>query len=79
MSTLTQYVLNYGLPLIFVFVLLEQLGAPVPSLTVLIVAGALSVEGGLVGMDGAPRRGRRVGPGGCHLVRARTREGAIGS
>ncbi len=47
MSTLTQYVLNYGLPLIFVFVLLEQLGAPVPSLTLLIVAGALSVERGL--------------------------------
>jgi membrane protein DedA with SNARE-associated domain len=47
MATLTQYVLTYGLPLIFVFVLLEQLGAPVPSLTVLIVAGALSVEGGL--------------------------------
>ncbi len=44
MATLTQYVLDYGLPLIFVFVLLEQLGAPVPSLTVLIVVGALSVQ-----------------------------------
>ena len=44
MSTLTQYVLQYGLPLIFVFVLLEQLGAPVPSLTVLIVYGALAVQ-----------------------------------
>jgi membrane protein DedA with SNARE-associated domain len=44
MSTLTEYVLNYGLPLVFVFVLLEQLGAPVPSLTVLIVVGALSVQ-----------------------------------
>ncbi len=45
--TLTQYVLEYGLPLVFVFVLLEQLGAPVPSLTVLIVVGALSAERGL--------------------------------
>jgi membrane protein DedA with SNARE-associated domain len=44
MPALTQYVLDYGLPLIFVFVLLEQLGAPVPSLTVLIVYGALSVQ-----------------------------------
>jgi len=43
-TTLTQYVLDYGLPLVFFFVLLEQLGAPVPSLTVLIVVGALSVQ-----------------------------------
>src|ERR1700752_964373 len=47
MATLTQYVLQYGLPLVFVFVLLEQLGAPVPSLTVLIVVGALSGERGV--------------------------------
>jgi membrane protein DedA with SNARE-associated domain len=47
MEALTQYVLDYGLPLVFVFVLLEQLGAPVPSLTVLIVVGALSVQRGL--------------------------------
>jgi membrane protein DedA with SNARE-associated domain len=44
MSALTQYVLTYGLPLIFVFVFLEQVGAPVPSLTVLIVYGALAVQ-----------------------------------
>jgi membrane protein DedA with SNARE-associated domain len=44
METLTAYVLDYGLPLVFGFVLLEQLGAPVPSLTVLIVVGALSVQ-----------------------------------
>ena len=47
METLTQYVLAYGLPLVFVFVLLEQLGAPVPSLTVLIVYGALSMQRGV--------------------------------
>ena len=44
MSTLTQYVLTYGLPLIFGIVLLEQLGAPIPAIPVLIVAGALAVE-----------------------------------
>jgi membrane protein DedA with SNARE-associated domain len=44
MSALTQYVLTYGLPLIFVFVFLEQVGAPVPSLTALIVYGALAVQ-----------------------------------
>jgi membrane protein DedA with SNARE-associated domain len=44
MSALTQYVLTYGLPLIFAVVLLEQLGAPIPAMPVLIVAGALSVD-----------------------------------
>src|SRR4030095_2759846 len=44
MSSLTQYVLTYGLPLIFGVVLLEQLGAPIPAIPVLIVAGALSVD-----------------------------------
>ncbi len=47
MSELTQYVLAYGLPLIFGIVLLEQLGAPIPAIPVLIVAGALSMERGL--------------------------------
>ena len=45
MSALTQYVLTYGLPLVFGVVLLEQLGAPIPAIPVLIVAGALSVKG----------------------------------
>jgi membrane protein DedA with SNARE-associated domain len=44
MAQLTQYVVTYGLPLIFGIVLLEQLGAPIPAIPVLIVAGALSVE-----------------------------------
>jgi len=32
----------YGVPLIFINVLLEQLGVPVPAVPALIVAGALS-------------------------------------
>ena len=44
MSVLTGYVVTYGLPLIFVIVLLEQLGAPIPAIPVLVVAGALSVD-----------------------------------
>jgi membrane protein DedA with SNARE-associated domain len=47
MVELTQYVISYGLPLIFGFVLLEQLGAPIPALPVLIVAGALAANGDL--------------------------------
>jgi membrane protein DedA with SNARE-associated domain len=47
MAELTQYVLTYGLPLVFGIVLLEQLGAPIPALPVLIVAGALSRNGQL--------------------------------
>lgn len=45
MTTLVQYVLHYGIPLIFINVLLEQLGAPVPAVPALIVAGALSRDG----------------------------------
>ncbi|HEY1433975.1 MAG TPA: VTT domain-containing protein [Thermoanaerobaculia bacterium] len=44
MAPLTQYVITYGLPLIFAIVLLEQLGAPIPAIPVLVVAGALSVD-----------------------------------
>ena len=44
MAALTQYVITYGLPLVFVVVLLEQLGAPIPSIPVLVVAGALSMD-----------------------------------
>lgn len=43
-SALTNAVLTYGLPLVFVVVLLEQLGAPIPAIPVLIVAGALSLD-----------------------------------
>ena len=44
MAALTQYVVTYGLPLVFVIVLLEQLGAPIPAIPVLVVAGALSAD-----------------------------------
>jgi membrane protein DedA with SNARE-associated domain len=44
MAALTQYVITYGLPLVFVIVLLEQLGAPIPAIPVLVVAGALSMD-----------------------------------
>jgi membrane protein DedA with SNARE-associated domain len=47
MAQLTQYVVAYGLPLIFGIVLLEQLGLPIPAIPVLIVAGALSMDGNL--------------------------------
>ena len=46
MPALTHYVLTYGLPLVFGVVLLEQLGAPIPAMPVLIVAGALCVDRG---------------------------------
>jgi len=43
--SLVHYVLVYGVSLIFINVLLEQLGAPVPAVPALIVAGALSRDG----------------------------------
>jgi membrane protein DedA with SNARE-associated domain len=45
MTSLVHYVLLYGVSLIFINVLLEQLGAPVPAAPALIVAGALSRDG----------------------------------
>jgi membrane protein DedA with SNARE-associated domain len=47
MQSLIHYVLVYGVSLIFINVLLEQLGAPVPAVPALIVAGALSRDGKL--------------------------------
>src|SRR5258708_26929301 len=47
MTSLVHYVLVYGVSLIFINVLLEQLGAPVPAVPALIVAGALSRDGKL--------------------------------
>src|SRR5437763_11312329 len=45
MTSLVHYVLVYGVSLFFINVLLEQLGAPVPAVPALIVAGALSRDG----------------------------------
>ena len=44
MQQLAAYVSKYGLSLIFINVLLEQLGLPIPAMPVLVVAGALAVE-----------------------------------
>ena len=75
MSPLTQYVLTYGLPLIFGVVLLEQLGAPIPAIPVLIVAGALAVERDLAAWKVLLVAVGRLGDRGPALVRARPREG----
>lgn len=45
MHKLAAYLLRYGLAVVFGNVFLEQIGAPIPALPVLIVAGAL-VQGG---------------------------------
>lgn len=45
MSTLIRTVLRYGVPLVFLNVFLEQVGAPVPAVPTLIVAGALARNG----------------------------------
>src|SRR5438105_2341029 len=45
MSHLIHLVIHYGIPLVFLNVLLEQLGAPVPAIPTLIVAGALARNG----------------------------------
>ena len=42
MSRLVELVIRHGVPLVFLNVLLEQLGVPVPAVPTLIVAGALS-------------------------------------
>jgi len=38
-------ILRYGIPLVFVNVFLEQIGAPIPAVPTLIVAGALARDG----------------------------------
>jgi membrane protein DedA with SNARE-associated domain len=45
LNTLVHYVVLYGIPLIFINVLAEQLGLPLPAIPTLIVAGALSRDG----------------------------------
>ena len=45
MSHLVHYVIVYGVPLIVLNVFLEQIGAPVPAVPTLIIAGALSRDG----------------------------------
>src|SRR5258708_40058079 len=45
MSHLIHLVLHYGIPLVFLNVLLEQFGLPLPAIPTLIVAGALARNG----------------------------------
>ena len=45
MNTLVQWLAAYGLGFLFLNVLAEQVGLPVPAYPVLVVTGALSVEG----------------------------------
>jgi membrane protein DedA with SNARE-associated domain len=46
-SALFQSVASYGLPLVCGVVLMEQLGLPIPAIPVLVIAGALAVDGKL--------------------------------
>jgi membrane protein DedA with SNARE-associated domain len=45
MTRLVQYVIRYGVPLVFLNVFAEQLGAPIPAVPALVVAGALTRSG----------------------------------
>jgi membrane protein DedA with SNARE-associated domain len=42
---LIELILHYGVPLVFVNVFLEQIGAPIPAVPTLVVAGALARNG----------------------------------
>jgi len=46
MQEVTQIIEHYGLAVVFLSVLLDKAGLPIPSYPVLLVAGALSVSGG---------------------------------
>ena len=46
MSQLSLLIQNYGVFLVFGTVLLEQFGLPIPALPVLVLAGAMAMEGG---------------------------------
>jgi len=46
MSQLSLLIQNYGVLLVFGTVLLEQFGLPIPAFPVLVVAGAMAVDGG---------------------------------
>ncbi len=45
MNALVHYLLHYGIPLVFLNVFAEQIGAPIPALPTLLIAGALSRDG----------------------------------
>ena len=45
MTETTQFLIDYGLPLVFAAVFLEQMGLPLPALPWLLAVGALSASG----------------------------------
>ena len=45
MTGTNQFLINHGLPILFVVVLLEQLGLPIPGVPWLLAAGALAAAG----------------------------------
>ena len=45
MTDTTKFLVNHGLPLVFVAVFLEQMGLPLPVVPLLLAAGALSATG----------------------------------
>ncbi len=45
MSEATRFLANYGTPLVFVAVFLEQMGLPLPVVPLLLAAGALAATG----------------------------------
>ncbi len=47
MHRLIELILHYGIPLVFANVFLEQIGAPIPAVPTLVVAGALARDGRL--------------------------------
>lgn len=47
MEEIVAYLIEYGLLVVFANVFLEQIGAPIPALPTLIVAGALVARGGM--------------------------------
>ena len=46
----------YGLPIVVVNVLVDQIGLPVPAMPTLIVAGAIAAAGASVGLGPCSRR-----------------------
>ena len=79
MAQLTEAVILYGLPLIFGIVLLEQLGAPIPAIPILVVGGALAVDRDLSAPQVLGRRGARLGPRRHSVVLAGSPAGQRGS
>ncbi|GGY83007.1 VTT domain-containing protein [Pseudoduganella plicata] len=52
MANLISLLQDYGVLIVFIVVLVEQMGAPIPAYPVLIVSGALAVDGGGTSLAG---------------------------